>query len=168
MKLKIFALLLALSASAFAFELEGFYKTIDDKTGNAKSIVRLYKCGDALCGRIVALYDEKGAKIEETLNAPARVADKVSGSPKMAGLDIIWNMKVDGDEYSGGKILDPKSGSVYSCVIWPDKKDAKKLNVRGKIGPIGRTQVWNVFDSGNLPEDLKGLDVSKWTPKIIK
>ncbi len=168
MKMKALALLFALSTAVFALELEGFYKTIDDKTGNAKSIVRIYKCGDAICGRIVALYDEKGAKIEETLNAPSRVADKVSGSPKMAGLDIIWSMKPDKDEYSGGKILDPKSGSVYSCVIWPDKKDAKKLNVRGKIGPIGRTQEWNVFDASGLPEDLKNLDVSKWTPKIIK
>jgi len=168
MKIKALALLFALSATVFAADLEGFYKTIDDKTGNAKSIVRIYKCGDGICGRIVALYDEKGAKIEETLNAPSRVADKVSGSPKMAGLDIIWNMKPDKDEYSDGKILDPKSGSVYSCVIWPDKKDAKKLNVKGKIGPIGRTQVWNVFDASGLPEDLKNLDVSKWTPKIIK
>jgi len=168
MKIKVLVLLLALSASVFALDLDGFYKTIDDKTGNARSIVRLYKCGDALCGRIVALYDEKGAKIEETLNAPVRIADKVSGSPKTAGLDIIWNMKLDDDEYSGGKILDPHSGSVYSCVIWKDKKDAKKLNVRGKIGPIGRTQVWSVFDVGNLPDDLKNLDVSKWTPKIIK
>jgi len=168
MKMKVLVLLFAFSISAFALELEGFYKTIDDKTGNAKSIVRLYKCGDALCGRIVALYDEKGVKIEETLNAPVRVAEKVTGSPKMAGLDIIWNMKLDKDEYSGGKILDPKSGSVYSCVIWKDKNDAKKLNVRGKIGPIGRTQNWSVFDAGNLPEDIKNLDVSKWTPKIIK
>jgi len=168
MKIKVLALLLALSASVFAFELEGFYKTIDDKTGNARSIVRIYKCGGAYCGRIVALYDDKGAKIEETLNAPVRVADKVAGSPKTAGLDIIWNMKPDKDEFSDGKILDPHSGSVYSCVIWQDKKDAKKLNVRGKIGPIGRTQVWSVFDAANLPEDLKDLDVSKWTPKIIK
>jgi uncharacterized protein (DUF2147 family) len=167
MKTTVLALFFALSA-VFATELEGFYKTIDDKTGNAKSIVRIYKCADAICGRIVALYDEKGTKIEETLNAPSRVAEKVSGSPKMAGLDIIWNMKPDKNEYSGGKILDPKSGSVYSCVIWQDKNDAKKLNVRGKIGPIGRTQIWHVFDAGGLPEDLKNLDVSKWVPKIVK
>jgi uncharacterized protein (DUF2147 family) len=165
-KITVFVLLFALFA--MAAELEGFYKTIDDKTGGAKSIVRLYKCGDAMCGRIIALYDEKGVKIEETLNAPSRVAEKVSGSPKMAGLDIIWNMKLSKDEYSGGKILDPKSGSVYSCVIWQDKNDAKKLNVRGKIGPIGRTQIWHVFDAGSLPEDLKSLDVSKWVPKIVK
>jgi len=165
---KILVALFLLCASISAAQLEGFYKTIDDKTGNAKSIVRLYECGGALCGRLVALYNEKGTKIEETLSAPSQVADKLKGSPKMAGLDIIWNMKWDKKEYSGGKVLDPKSGSVYSCVIWQDKDNANLLRVRGKIGPIGRTQVWHVFDVNNLPADLKNLDVSKWTPKILK
>jgi uncharacterized protein (DUF2147 family) len=165
---RIFIVLVLLNAWVFAAELEGFYKTIDDKTGNAKSIVRLYGCGSSLCGRIVALYDEKGTKIEETLSAPQRVADNVKGAPKMAGLDIIWNMNLSKGEYSGGEILDPKSGKVYSCVIWQDNKNAKLLNVRGKFGPIGRTQVWHVFDANDLPADLKNLDVSKWTPKVIK
>jgi len=204
MKIKALALLFALSATVFAANLEGFYKTVDYKTGNAKSIVRIYKCSDAICARIVALYDEKGTKIAETLNAPAKVAKNMSGSPKIAGLDLFWNMKpthdetgyratdtthlvervsnsvklagldvrlnsdTNKDEFSGGKLLNPDSGILYSCVIWPDKNDAKKLYVRGKLGPIGHTMVWEVFDVANLPEDLKHLDVSKWTPKIPK
>ena len=155
--------------AAGAAPFVGFYKTIDDKTNNPKSIVRLYECGDMLCGRIVALYDADGAAISETLNNPERVAEKVKGEPKMAGLDIIWNMKWDakGNEYSGGKIMDPKSGSVYSSVIWADKDDANLLRVRGKIGPFGRTQVWHVFPAADLPKDLQKLDASKWEVKII-
>jgi len=161
-------------ANAAALPLTGFYKTIDDKTGNAKSIVRLYeyKVGDEskLGGRIVALFDANGEKISETMNAPVRVAEKVEGSPHMAGMDIIWNMKYDerDKEYSSGKILDPKSGSVYSSVIWPDKKDPTLLNVRGKIGPFGRTQTWHVFDEKDLPKDVQGVNVKDWTPKVIK
>ncbi|MDR1360741.1 MAG: DUF2147 domain-containing protein [Rickettsiales bacterium] len=157
------ALLFCIGA-ANALPLTGFYQTIDDKTNNAKSIVALYDCGEKLCGRIVALYDADGVKIAETLNAPERVADKVDGAPKMAGLDIIWNMEWDADdaEYENGKILDPKSGSVYSSVIWQDKKDASKLNVRGKIGPFGRTQIWNAVAAADLPKDLQKLDTSKW------
>jgi uncharacterized protein (DUF2147 family) len=156
--------------NASALPMTGFYKTIDDKTNNAKSIVRLYECGAELCGRIVALYDADGAKIAETINNPVRIADNVAGEPKMAGLDIIWNMKWDADdnEYYGGKILDPKSGSVYSSVIWADKDDANLLRVRGKIGPFGRTQVWHVMQTSDLPKDLQKLDTGKWDPKIIK
>jgi len=204
MKIKVFALLFVLSATVFATNIEGFYKTIDYKTGHAKSIVRIYKCGNAICGRIVALYDEKGTKIKETLNAPSKIAENTPGSPKIAGLDLFWDMKPNNDEkgykatdtthivervsnsvklagldvrlnsdknkdeFSGGKLLNPDSGILYSCVIWPDKNDAKKLYVRGKLGPIGHTMVWEVFDVANLPEDLKHLDVSKWTPKIPK
>ncbi|MCL1902509.1 MAG: DUF2147 domain-containing protein [Alphaproteobacteria bacterium] len=171
MKKIIFTAAFALATSgAFALPLTGFYKTIDDKTNNAKSIVRLYECGDALCGRIVALFDADGTAVKETLNNPERVADKVSGAPKMAGLDIIWNMEWDArdNEYSGGKIMDPQSGSVYSSVIWADKDDANLLRVRGKIGPFGRTQVWHVMQTADLPSDLQKLDVSKWEPVIIK
>ncbi|MCL1891894.1 MAG: DUF2147 domain-containing protein [Alphaproteobacteria bacterium] len=161
---------LLVGASASAAPLTGFYQTIDDETKNPKSIVALYECEGKLCGRIVALYDSGGAEISETLNNPVRVAEKVTGSPKMAGLDIIWNMKWDEKdaEYSDGKIMDPKKGSVYSSVIWQDKKDASKLNVRGKIGPFGRTQVWNVMEVKELPADLQKLDTGKWEVNIIK
>ena len=155
--------------SAFALPLTGFYQTIDDETGKPKSVVALYDCAEKLCGRIVALYGEDG-QISETISAPVRVAEKVAGAPKMAGLDIIWNMKWDeGDkEYEDGKIMDPKKGSVYSSVIWQDKKDSGKLNVRGKIGPFGRTQVWNVLSAEQLPADLQGLNTTGWEAKIVK
>ncbi len=163
--------------AANALPLTGFYQTIDDATKKPKSIVALYECKEAgdddaeLCGRIVALYDQEGnGKITETLNNPVRIADKVKGSPKMAGLDIIWGMEWDEDDakYEDGKIMDPKKGSVYSSVIWLDKKDAAKLQVRGKIGPFGRTQTWNVMKISDLPKDVQKLDTSKWEVVVIK
>ena len=50
--------------------------------------------------------------------------------------------------------------------MWQDSPEY--LNVRGKIGPFGRTQRWNVLNASDLPSDLQGLDTSAWTPKIIK
>jgi len=165
----LFAILCIGVANA-ALPLTGFYQTIDDETNKPKSIVGLYQCGDNLCGRIVALYDAETGKISETLNNPVRVADKVAGSPKMAGLDIIWDMKwyAKDNKYSGGKIMDPKKGSVYSAVIWADEKDASKLNVRGKIGPFGRTQVWHLMQYSDLPPELQGLDTSDWEVVVVR
>ena len=151
----------------------GFYQTIDDETKTPKSIIALYEYMDEgdveLAGRIVALYGADGT-ISETLSNPTRVADKVFGTPKMVGLDIVWGMEWDNDdnEYEDGKIMDPKSGKVYSSVMWQDKKTPAVLNVRGKIGPFGRTQYWNVLSVSDLPSDLQNLDTSNWTPKIIK
>lgn len=161
--------------TAGALPLTGFYQTIDDGTHKPKSIIALYEYKDGeeakLGGRIIALYDQEGkGKITETLNAPVRIADKVAGQPKMAGMDVLWDMKWDTDdsEFSGGKIIDPKKGHVYRCSIWQNKKDSKKLNVRGKIGPFGRTQTWNIMNVSDLPADVQNLDTKSWKPVVIK
>ncbi|WP_315856578.1 DUF2147 domain-containing protein [Rhizobium leguminosarum] len=59
------------------------------------------------------------------------------------GLVILSGLKKDGDEYTGGKILDPDNGKVYSSKIYL-ADEGKKLNVRGFIGVslLGRSQVW--------------------------
>jgi len=160
-----FALCLIPYALHAALPLVGFYKTIDDDTNQAKSIVRLYECnGDAMCGRIVALFDATGTKIEETISNPVRVAEILEGKPHLDGLDIIWEMRWDADsnEFSGGRIIDPKNGRVYRSRIWADPDDASLLRVRGMIGPFGRTQVWHAVATSDLPKDLQKLDTSKW------
>ncbi len=146
----------------------GMYQTIDDETNQPKSIVALYEYQDKLSGRIVGLYDADGKLSETTLN-PTRIADAVDGTPKFINLDIIWNMAWDADdaEYSGGKIMDPKSGKIYSSVIWQDA-DKSKLQVRGKIGPFGRTQTWHVMSATDLPTELQNINTSDWQPTIRK
>ena len=58
------------------------------------------------------------------------------------GLVVIKGLNKKGNEYKGGKILDPKSGNLYNCIIILEEKD--KLKVRGFIGIslFGRTQYW--------------------------
>lgn len=164
------ATMLPAMASA-ATPFVGLYQTIDDETNTPKSIVALYEYTDGddteLAGRIVALYGTDGT-ISETLANPTRIADAVKGAPKMVGLDIIWDMEWDADdnEYSGGKIMDPKSGKVYSSVMWQDAPAV--LNVRGKIGPFGRTQKWNVLNVTDLPAELQNLDTGSWMPVVHK
>lgn len=166
----VVAMLVPVWAGA-ALPLTGLYQTIDDKTNQPKSIVALYeyKDGDdvALAGRIVALYGANGA-VSETVAAPVRVADKIKGAPKYVGLDIIWDMEWDADDnrYEDGKIMDPTSGRVYSSVAWRDAQDG--LNVRGHVGPVGRTQQWRALSAADAPAELKNLDTSNWTPIIRK
>ncbi len=161
--------LFLLMDSGIAGSLAGLYQTIDDGTNLPKSIVLLYdyKDGgdDLLAGRIVGLYDGSG-NLSETVKNPTKLATKVNGSPKYVGLDIIWDMKWDKDDgqYQDGKIMDPKKGSVYSSVIWKDHND--KLRVRGKIGPFGRTQTWNVLSASDLPAELQNIDTKNWKPII--
>jgi uncharacterized protein (DUF2147 family) len=59
-------------------------------------------------------------------------------------MTIMWGMKKNGDEWSGGQILDPKNGKVYGCRMHLTD-NGQKLEVRGFIGfsLLGRTQVWD-------------------------
>lgn len=125
----------------------GFWKTIDDETHEAKSIVQIYEYQGKVYGRVVEiLTKDKDAKA------------KLPGSPTIKGLDIIWDLKKDGKSYSGGEVLDPQKGKVYGCEIWLEKGN---LIVRGKIAFLGRNQTW-------LPaKDYKGSAAAP-TPKKPK
>ena len=61
----------------------------------------------------------------------------------MLGMVILTDLRKDGDQYTGGKILDPQNGNVYRCNVRV-VDGGKKLEVRGFIGVslFGRTQVW--------------------------
>ena len=140
MKKSLLALLMlvSLGASAQVENILGEWKTIDDKTGERRSIVAIYQGTDGLYyGKIAKmLVGEPGLKCEackdEDHNAP------------LEGLVIIRGMKYDqkANALSGGKVLDPESGKFYYGKIHP--KDGK-LVLRGsldKAGLLGRNQTW--------------------------
>ncbi|RWW98890.1 DUF2147 domain-containing protein [Flavobacterium cerinum] len=139
MKNYFFTFLFVAVAGIFSVnaQVTGKWKTIDDKTGDAKSIVEIYEQNGKIYGKVV-----------EILN-PARKnskCDKCDGADKgkpIEGLIIIKGLKKDGDKYTDGDILDPQKGKLYSCTIKLDGKD--KLDVRGYMGisMLGRTQVWH-------------------------
>jgi uncharacterized protein (DUF2147 family) len=72
--------------------------------------------------------------------------EKCEGALKNApivGLRILSGLKKDGDEYTGGEILDPENGEVYSSNLHLID-GGNKLSVRGYIGVslLGRSQTW--------------------------
>ena len=114
----------------------GKWKTIDDKTGEAKSIVEVYENNGKVYGKVIEIFDATKRN---------RKCDKCEGTDKnkpVLGLVIIKNLTKDDTEYNGGKILDPETGNVYKCILKLSSKD--KLEVRGYMGfsLIGRSQTW--------------------------
>jgi len=136
-------LLLALAAisingfSQNADDVLGKWKTIDDETGKAKSIVELYKGSDGkLYGKIVKILnpDKQNAVCD-------KCEDELKDKP-IAGMVIVKDMEWDEDEWDDGTILDPNKGSYYDCKLWLEDGEMDKLNVRGYIAFIFRTQNW--------------------------
>ncbi|EQA38879.1 PF09917 family protein [Leptospira inadai serovar Lyme str. 10] len=118
----------------------GKWKTIDDEDGTEKSVVEVYEQGGKIYAKIVSLRDpvDKDGK--------PKVCTKCEGVDKdkpVVGLVIMKGLSADGDEFTGGTIMDPNNGKTYKCKI-KAVEGGKKLNVRGFIGfsLIGRTQTW--------------------------
>jgi len=114
----------------------GKWKTIDDETGKEKAVVEIYEVDGKIYGRIVEILEVEHRFKKCTL---CQGTDK---DKPIMGLIFIKGLTKDGEEYSGGKILDPKNGKLYKCYITLEGND--KLKVRGYIGIslLGRTQYW--------------------------
>ena len=116
----------------------GVWKTIDDKTGQPKSIVEITETNGELTGKV--------KEVLQSDHGPNPICKECEGERKnqtVTGMTIIWGMKKDGEAWSGGKILDPKNGKVYGCKMRLTD-GGQKLEVRGFIGfsLLGRSQVW--------------------------
>jgi uncharacterized protein (DUF2147 family) len=116
----------------------GDWHTTDEKTGEIKSLIRINETGGVLNGRIEKLL-RKEAKQDAVCT---ECSDDRKDKP-MLGLEIIRGAKkADGkDVWEDGKILDPENGKTYGLRMTPIE-GGKKLEVRGSIGPFGRTQTW--------------------------
>ncbi len=117
----------------------GRWKTIDDSSGKPRSIVQIWERNGTVYGTIRALFRDPGED-------PEPLCDKCDGFFKnkpVKGMNILWGLKKEGPQWSGGRILDPENGETYRC--WIEVIDGgRRLKVRGFIGFsfIGRTQIW--------------------------
>jgi uncharacterized protein (DUF2147 family) len=117
----------------------GAWQTVDDKTGEVKSQIRIAESGGVVSGRIEKLL-RKDAKQDAVCD---ECTDDRKGKP-LVGLEIIRGAKkAEGkDVWEDGKILDPENGKSYTLRLTP-VEGGKKLEVRGSVFGIGRTQTWN-------------------------
>ena len=114
----------------------GKWKTIDDVTGQAKSIVEIYEKSGKIFGKVIEIFDK-----ERKNNLCSNCSGEDKNKP-ILGMTIIKGLSKEGDTFCNGKILDPKNGNLYKCSIVLEAKD--KLKVHGYIGIslLGRTQYW--------------------------
>ena len=118
---------------------EGLWRNIDDKSGEAKAEIRIQANSAGVLTGALEKRLTKDAK-------PDDVCKECSDDRKdklLLGLEIIRGAKkAEGkDVWEGGKILDPENGRNYTLRMTP-VEGGKKLEVRGSIGPFGRTQTW--------------------------
>ena len=134
----------AISLVAFSFSAQaqmspvGNWHTVDEKTGEVKSEIRVTDSGGTVTGTIAKLL-RKDVKQDQVCE---KCTDDRKDKP-LIGMQIIRGAKkAEGkDVWEDGKILDPENGKTYGLRLTPIE-GGKKLEVRGSIGPFGRTQTW--------------------------
>jgi len=105
--------------------------------------VRIDKCGNELCGRVVWLrspFDEEGCELRDGHNPDPSLRER-----SVVGLQVLSGLEpssADGRTWSGGAIYDPANGSTYRCSAQLEGND--RLRIRGYIGIplLGRTTTW--------------------------
>ncbi|HTY00279.1 MAG TPA: DUF2147 domain-containing protein [Bacteroidota bacterium] len=143
--------LLLVSSLVFLCALSGSTARAQDSTAAKKilgewltaegtSKIEIYKEGEEYCGRISWLKEpERDGKPRVDDKNP----DEKLRSRPLIGLVILRGFSFDGeDQWTGGKIYDPKSGNDYSAKM--TLKDDHTLNLRGYVlMPLfGRTETW--------------------------
>ena len=140
-KLMSALLLSAMTSFAFAEDITGLWQTIDDKTGAPKGQVEIRKeANGTYVGKIVKITPRAGYTPKTTcVDCPAPYTNK-----PILGLDVLTGLKhSSGNNYTGGRILDPNTGKVYSMKA-KLSSNGKRLTLRGYVGvsALGRNQVW--------------------------
>jgi len=114
----------------------GQWRTVDEKSGKVKSVVEIYDQGGKLFGKIASLTEPNDEGGKPKICTKCTAADK---DQPVVGLLIIKDLRLDGDRYKGGTILDPEDGKIYKAELWVEDG---KLKVRGYLGPFYKTQTW--------------------------
>jgi len=114
----------------------GHWNSYDEETNKIESVIKVYEKDTKAYAKIISINDASRS---------SATCVECSGNRKNApilGMNILTGLKKDGNEWSGGKILDPKNGKEYKCYL--QLLDDNTLKLRGYIGisMFGRTAIW--------------------------
>ncbi len=117
----------------------GVWRTFDDKTGRPEGLIRIRKVQGQYVGSI------EGGSPDDDPNARCTACRGARHNQPILGLVILEGLQRDDGTltYSHGHILDPDTGSTWSCDIHV-QPDGHSLEIHGVIGlrAFGRSQTW--------------------------
>jgi uncharacterized protein (DUF2147 family) len=111
-----------------------------------ESMVEIYPCGDAMCGRVVWMLEERddNGEILTDLYNP----DPALRSVPVLGLEIMTDIRpTDEDWVWQGRVYNPKDGRTYD--FWLTVKSEQQITIQGcgLYNLICQTHTWDRVDS---------------------
>ncbi len=145
-------LILALFASVWFLSADsalGYWKSIDDETGKVTAGWEIYVENGKLYGKIITAVDVTSYDLATECIGPYDDFPLPGDTSKMTIVGTPWIYGLENKSngvWKGGRIIDPANGKDYTCEITFHKAGGKyrvdTLEMRGKIGPFGRSQFW--------------------------
>ncbi len=157
--LSLMAFFLPLNAD----DITGFWKTYNEKTKKAESVIAIYTYEGKQYGKIIGSFNKEGV-INDSIYNPKDRATGVKGNPYYSGLDIIYDLHFSGSKYKG-KIMDPRNGKVYSAELSTRNGD---LVVTGKLLIFKSSRIWKAADNSDFTAAFPKPDVSTFVPVVAR
>jgi uncharacterized protein (DUF2147 family) len=132
----VFVVLLLLNLNVFS-QISGRWTSIDDNSGQPRSVIEITERAGKFFGKVTRIYSKPGEDPDPVCNKCPEEDSRFN--QKVIGMEILKELIKDGEEFTGGHILDPENGKIYRCKVW---LEGKVLKVRGYWGPFFRTQTW--------------------------
>jgi uncharacterized protein (DUF2147 family) len=136
----------AATASAGPSQLIGQWRAIDGESDAPYAIVEFLRTPTGTVSgflrSVMPGADQPGA---------ALTCEKCTGARKGApilGMEIIWNLRPEGDRFVDGSIVDPDSGRIYRCLVRViDKGGRLDLTIYERFAIFGVTEHWERSDA---------------------
>jgi uncharacterized protein (DUF2147 family) len=157
--ISLFFALIMITGFCFASDpAEGFWLSIDDKTGEVTAGWKIYQENGILYGHMLSFTDKSDGNYaincrESYPGFP--IPGRVNQMP-LVGTPFIFGLtRHSTGDWRGGNVIDPTDGRMYGCRINFHPAGSRvgrrtfetdTLEMRGTIGPLGRSQFWRKTD----------------------
>lgn len=131
----LFTICCVMGAMAQADKIVGTYKTVHE---GRESKVKIFKYKDGYRAQVCWLKETKNP--DGSLKRDEKNPDKAKRNTPADQIVLVDKVTYDDGVWENGKIYEPTSGKTYKVEI--RFKDAKTLQVRGKLGPFFKNVYW--------------------------
>lgn len=121
---------------AYSQSIIGKWKTIDDKTQTALSVIEIYEKDNKYDGKLLEILNilPSHANCEK---CAAKIKNK-----SLLGKEVILDLKQSNPKGYKGKLIDPFSDKSYSCTIKMISNTTIQVTAHMGLPVFGRTQHW--------------------------
>jgi len=130
--------------------VEGFWMSVDDKTGEIKSGWEIYESNGYMYGKMLSAVGQssttKATRCRDSY-AGFPIAGKANQLPLLGTPWLFGLSRESPGKWTNGNIINPEDGNMFKCTLIHHPADGKKfkqeaLEIRGQLLVFSGSQYW--------------------------